>query len=1223
MELKQSKLIHRARLPIFIVMLLSLTFSLPASAWDVKVNGIAYTVKNDNSGQYAEVVYDALYEDLTEANIVPEVTYQGTTYPVAQIAPRAFSDCANIKKATIPTTITTMGDGAFENCSSLNIVNWNVISITNYANYACYNVFAGCSSLSKVVFGQDVKRIPKNLLYNVSSLSTIVFPSELREIGSNAFEGTAWFNNQPEGLVYAGPVAYKYKGTAPANINIYNGTLGIADGCFDENGNYTVKNIINVVLPPSVTHIGGSSFEECYNLQSINLEHVQYIGGSAFWSCRKLTQVNIGTSTSSNTDIVVGGYAFYGCSELVNVKIGERGMEIGNHAFKECVKLKNISLPSTIKTIGKSAFYKCTSLEQLSLPDSLTSIGEDAFYNCTSLSGNLRLPEKLSSIGDYAFYGCNFTSLTYEAENCKFATSGGSWLGADIPRKNAFDSGKITQVTIGSKVKVIPYGFWAFKLKSIVIPEWIESVQSGAFESNTYLQSVTWLPKNCTTGYAPFYGCENLTTFTFPDEIEEIPYGILANVRHLENIEIPNTVTSIGNRAFEDCISLQNITIPTSVKTIGSLAFHGCASLANVTIPEQVTSLGDEAFSSCSMLTSVYFNAIECEVFYKDGYNYTIYGPFIETQLENFVLGNKVKTIPRSLLKDCTLLTSVTIPNSVTTIGSDAFSGCSGLTSVAIPNSVTTIGYYAFRGCTGLTSVTIPSSVTTIGHHAFGGCSGLTGLTIGNSVTSIGDYAFGGCTSLTSVTNYALTPQNIYSSTFYNVNVQNCHLYVPGGSIDKYKSTTYWNRFIIEEIAGDYDGKPFSDNSLAYTIMSLDNHTASITGPADGSQLAENLVIPSTVEYNGSTYTVTEIANSAFENNQIITSVVLPGTITRIGHRAFDFCSKLKSVNFPEGLSEIGDFSLASTWINTAHLPASLEKLGDFAFDDTHNLASFTVAPNSKHFAAIDGVLFDKDVKTMCGYPTKKTTAHYITPATCEKIPNTFNIDSHNLITFTLGKNVNEFYGGVIDMLGHMEGIYVDAANTHFKSIDGVLYTIDGKTLKCFAKMHQKEYRIPDGVTTIASGAFMLLENLEHLTLPASITSIEYYQNFWSDNLTIHCGMTSLFDLPDYAFLHRESQYNLKVPKGMLATYRAHPVWGRFKTIEEEETLGVESIASDTPSFSISGTTISVESSGDVHVEVYDMSGRLIYSGASRMVEVPGHGYYIIKANGNTTKVKI
>ena len=134
-----------------------------------------------------------------------------------------------------------------------------------------------------------------------------------------------------------------------------------------------------------------------------------------------------------------------------------------------------------------------------------------------------------------------------------------------------------------------------------------------------------------------------------------------------------------------------------------------------------VTSIGDWAFKECSGLTSV-------------------------------TIPNSVTSIGEAAFNGCSGLTSITIPNSVTSIGDWAFSQCSGLTSVTIPNSVTSIGDYAFSHCSGLTSVTIPNSVTSIGEWVFGGCSGLTSVTIPNSVTIIGDYAFCGCSGLTSVT---------------------------------------------------------------------------------------------------------------------------------------------------------------------------------------------------------------------------------------------------------------------------------------------------------------------------------------------------------------------------------------------------------------------------------------------------------------------------------------
>ncbi len=132
---------------------------------------------------------------------------------------------------------------------------------------------------------------------------------------------------------------------------------------------------------------------------------------------------------------------------------------------------------------------------------------------------------------------------------------------------------------------------------------------------------------------------------------------------------------------------------------------------------------------------------------------------------------------------------------SVTSIGTSAFDGCTGMASVTIPNSVTSIGNYAFDWCSGLTSVTIPNSVTSIGRWAFNYCFGLTSVTIGNRVTSIGSGAFYYCSILTSVTNFANTPQEIYSSVFDYVDKSTCVLYVPAGSVSAYQTADQWKDF--------------------------------------------------------------------------------------------------------------------------------------------------------------------------------------------------------------------------------------------------------------------------------------------------------------------------------------------------------------------------------------------------------------------------------------------
>ena len=325
-----------------------------------------------------------------------------------------------------------------------------------------------------------------------------------------------------------------------------------------------------------------------------------------------------------------------------------------------------------------------------------------------------------------------------------------------------------------------------------------------------------------------------MTSIDISNSVTSIGNNAFNGCTGLTSIEIPSSVTCIGFNPFSDCIGLtsivvesgnpiynsrnncnaiietasntliagcKNTKIPSSVTSIEDWAFFGCSGLTSIDIPSSVKSIGNSAFYKCTGLTSI---IIPAGLMFVGDNAFTECSGLTSLVVEsgNSVYDSRnncnaiIETASNTLIAGCK---NTKIPTSVTSIEDWAFYGCSGLTSIDIPSSVTCIGNNAFRCCYDLTSVAIPSSVNSIGDFAFQGCSDLTSIEIPYSVTNIGNWAFYGCSSLTSVTSYITEVFMTGDYAFHGL-PSSATLYVPKGWVDTYRSTADWNR--ISNIVG-------------------------------------------------------------------------------------------------------------------------------------------------------------------------------------------------------------------------------------------------------------------------------------------------------------------------------------------------------------------------------------------------------------------------------------
>lgn len=481
--------------------------------------------------------------------------------------------------------------------------------------------------------------------------------------------------------------------------------------------------------------------------------------------------------------------AFSGCSGLVSIDIPNSVTSIGYGAFSDCSSLISIDIPNSVTSVGDGAFFNCSALTSAIIGNSVSAIGNETFWLCENLN-SVVIGNSVTSIGDNAFLDCCLSSI-------------------DIPN---------SVTTIGDQA------FFNCYLSSIMIGKSVKYIGTDAFSTNGFYSGpISIIVDNENTAYDSRDDC-NAIIETASNKL----------IRGSENTIIPNTVTSIGNRAFFGCFGLTSIFIPNSVTMIGESAFGYCFSLLEVTISDSVISIGDGAFAYCMNLmrinipnsvtsigNSVFLGcyskpAIFCwaltpptigsNIFVMDSYSSIfVYDIALDAYKEADYWKDLTNIIgmPYTFEVDGKSYHATTMNTASVMTHSDEATLYSG--DIVIPDSVTYEGMTfavtgiesnAFDGCFELTSVVIPNSVETIGEQAFQGCTGLKSVTIGSGVTAIGAKAFNYCNALETVKCLGTEPPVMASADCFTTTAYNrAQLLVPRQFVDAYQATDYWCKF--------------------------------------------------------------------------------------------------------------------------------------------------------------------------------------------------------------------------------------------------------------------------------------------------------------------------------------------------------------------------------------------------------------------------------------------
>ena len=689
--------------------------------------------------------------------------------------------------------------------------------------------------------------------------------------------------------------------------------------------------------------------------------------------------------------------------------------------------------------------------------------------------------------------------------------------------------------------------------------------------------------------------------------------------------------------------TIKEFTIPSGIEVLSATAFSYNKSLKKFN--------AEEGYSHYKIIDGVLFSPDGKELMcYPQGRKDTCYmvpegvetiggGSFYNNKyLSDIILPDCVEHINDFAIKDCTHLKRINLPDNLKDIGFCAFNCCFNLNNLIFPQKIGTIYEYAFEGCTSLKSIIIPNSLKyCLASGTFLDCYSLESVYIPSSIELIRSDCFKGCTAIKEIIVESVVPPLFESYSVFDETVfENAVLKVPAGKVELFKNSEIWSRFKNISAIPSY-----TINGINYIL----NESAKTAVVYPGQEpYAGNIVIPTTVEYNGMEYSVNALQPAAFANCKNLTSVVIDAPVSvlpdslfkkcsslksvilndgieKIGNEVFLGCSALEAIDIPQGVISIGKSLFAECKsLRTITIPESVKILDEFAFENCSNLDSVTILGNIKTIST--SAFYNCTNLTYVSLPSSLKTLIIWSFGNCT-----------NLQSITIPEKVTLIGGYIFSDCTSLTSITLPESLTtiedhafyyctSLKSItlpDGITFIGNNAFLKC---SNLDSIVIPQGMKKIERATFDRCINLKSVILPESITELDTYAFIECYSLTTitipanvrkigkmafeDCrSMTSFYccvenpqeiELGEDVFNRINASCILYVPQGCAQAYRNDDRWNAFSEIREFDVTQVEPVAPQAA----------------VPVEYYNLSGSKL--------PAPQQGINIIRYNDGTVR---